>query len=125
MTRSCYWTRRLQGAASARLSLCSFWLFGMTISFSAAQTVPAVDVSELSLDTLASTEITSVSRKSQHLFQAAAAVFVITQKTFGVPDLIAFQKHCVWSPDSMWRRSTQTSGLLRRGDSTSASPTKC
>jgi iron complex outermembrane receptor protein len=80
MTRLCYWTRQLQGAASARISLCSFWLFGMTISFSAAQTVPAVDVSELSLDTLASTEITSVSRKSQHLFQAAAAVFVITQE---------------------------------------------
>jgi iron complex outermembrane recepter protein len=80
MTRLCYWTRQLQGAASARLSLCSFWLFGMTISFSAAQTVPAVDISELSLDTLASTDITSVSRKSQHLFQAAAAVFVITQE---------------------------------------------
>src|SRR3984957_19885441 len=38
------------------------------------------DLSDLSLDTLANAEITSVSRKEEKLSQAAAAVFVITQE---------------------------------------------
>jgi iron complex outermembrane receptor protein len=38
------------------------------------------DLSDISLDTLANTEITSVSRKGEKLSQAAAAVFVITQE---------------------------------------------
>lgn len=38
------------------------------------------DLSEISLDTLANTEITSVSRKGEKLSQAAAAAFVITQE---------------------------------------------
>lgn len=60
--------------------LWSLCVVGMASSFSAAQSTPAVDVSQLSLDTLAATEITSVSRKEERLFQAAAAVFVITQE---------------------------------------------
>ncbi len=43
-----------------------------------AQTAP--DLSEISLDTLANTEITSVSRKGEKLSQAAAAIFVITSE---------------------------------------------
>jgi iron complex outermembrane receptor protein len=38
------------------------------------------DLSDISLDTLANAEITSVSRKAEKLSQAAAAVFVITQE---------------------------------------------
>ena len=38
------------------------------------------DLSDIGLDTLANTEITSVSRKGEKLSQAAAAVFVITQE---------------------------------------------
>ena len=38
------------------------------------------DLSEISLDTLANAEITSVSRKAEKLSQAAAAVFVISQE---------------------------------------------
>jgi iron complex outermembrane receptor protein len=38
------------------------------------------DISELSLDTLSNTEITSVARKAEKLSQAAAAIFVITQE---------------------------------------------
>jgi iron complex outermembrane receptor protein len=38
------------------------------------------DLSDISLDTLANTEITSVSRKGEKLSKAAAAVFVITQE---------------------------------------------
>jgi iron complex outermembrane recepter protein len=41
---------------------------------------PKPDLSDISLDTLADTEITSVSRKGEKLSQAAAAVFVITQE---------------------------------------------
>jgi iron complex outermembrane recepter protein len=38
------------------------------------------DLSQLSLDTLSNTEITSVARKAERLSQAAAAIFVITQE---------------------------------------------
>jgi iron complex outermembrane recepter protein len=41
---------------------------------------PKPDLSDISLDTLANTEITSVSRKEEKLSQSAAAVFVITQE---------------------------------------------
>jgi len=38
------------------------------------------DLSELSLDSLSNTEITSVARKAEKLSQAAAAIFVISQE---------------------------------------------
>jgi iron complex outermembrane receptor protein len=55
---------------------------------------PKPDLSDISLDTLANTEITSVSRKAEKLSQAAAAVFVITQEDIrrsgltSIPDLL-------------------------------------
>jgi len=41
---------------------------------------PSPDVSEISLETLANTEITSASRKEEKLLRTAAAAFVITQE---------------------------------------------
>lgn len=55
---------------------------------------PGPDLSEISLDTLSNTEITSVSRKLEKVSQAAAAVFVITQEDIrrsgftSVPELL-------------------------------------
>src|SRR5450631_2210717 len=64
----------------ARSAIISLLWIAITIPFSGAQTNPPVDVSQFSLDTLADSEITSVSKKEEPLFQAAAAVFVITQE---------------------------------------------
>src|SRR5450631_3972442 len=50
----------------------------MTLGSRAQQSKP--DLSDISLDTLANTEITSVSRKAEKLSSAAAAVFVITHE---------------------------------------------
>ncbi len=59
---------------SLRLAL----VISSMVSASKAQTTP--DLSDISLDTLANTEITSVSRKEEKLSEAAAAVFVITSE---------------------------------------------
>ncbi len=53
---------------------------GLMVNLTAAQTASQIDVGELSIDTLANSQITSVSRKQERLFEAAAAVFVITQE---------------------------------------------
>src|SRR5713226_1028808 len=83
-------TRILGGVSTAQETSCSGWLvFARTLtllsvismppSLSWAQK-PKPDLSDISLDTLANAEITSVSRKGEKLSQAAAAVFVITQE---------------------------------------------
>jgi iron complex outermembrane receptor protein len=64
------------------------WLVATATLLSLISTLPSLtwaqiqkpDLSDISLDTLANTEITSVSRKGEKLSQAAAAVFVITQE---------------------------------------------
>jgi iron complex outermembrane recepter protein len=60
----------------------------MTLNSWAQQPTP--DLSDISLDTLANTEITSVSRKAEKLLEAAAAVFVITHEDIrrsGLPSI--------------------------------------
>ena len=56
----------------------------LTVSISAlpalADTVPAADLIDLSLEELMTIEVTSVSRKPQAVAQTAAAIFVVTQE---------------------------------------------
>lgn len=61
-----------------RTLVCSF-LFAALASEALAQK-SARDIGDLSLDALANTEITSVSRKKEKLSQTAAAAFIITQE---------------------------------------------
>jgi iron complex outermembrane recepter protein len=64
--------------ALARAVIFSSLFASMTLDSRAQQSKP--DLSDISLDTLANTEITSVSRKAEKLSAAAAAVFVITHE---------------------------------------------
>jgi iron complex outermembrane recepter protein len=64
--------------ALARVVIASSLLASLPPESQAQQSKP--DLSDISLDTLASAEITSVSRKAEKLELAAAAVFVITQE---------------------------------------------
>jgi iron complex outermembrane recepter protein len=57
-----------------------FSLLFVSVSPLALAQKPKPNLSDISLDTLANTEITSVSRKEEKLSRAAAAVFVITQE---------------------------------------------
>ena len=58
---------------------CFFGLTFSAISTAAAETLPS-DLTELSIEALMDIEITSLSKKSQKLSDAPAAVFVITQE---------------------------------------------
>jgi iron complex outermembrane receptor protein len=76
--------RCLRGAGSGSLwrsAAVQSVLFGLVLGFPAtpawAQKVPA-DLTEIGIEKLMDIEITSVSKKEQKLFQAAAAIFVIT-----------------------------------------------
>jgi iron complex outermembrane recepter protein len=71
-------TRSPRWMALARAVIFPFLFASMTLVSWAQQ--PQPDLSDISLDTLANTEITSVSRKGEKLSQAAAAVFVITHE---------------------------------------------
>jgi iron complex outermembrane recepter protein len=64
--------------ALARAIVFSSLFASMTLESWAQQSKP--DLGDISLDTLANAEITSVSRKAEKLSAAAAAVFVITQE---------------------------------------------
>ena len=71
-------THRLLARMSLKAFVVSLLLLGVSSGTWAQQQVP--DLSNLSLETLADTEITSVSRKMEKLSQTAAAAFVITQE---------------------------------------------
>jgi iron complex outermembrane receptor protein len=58
----------------------TYLLAVLFLSPAAAAQSSGPDLSEISLDTLSNTEITSVSRKPEKLSDAAAAIFVITQE---------------------------------------------
>jgi iron complex outermembrane recepter protein len=83
-------TRVMPEVSASQERWCSGWLVVARIvtSLSLISTLPSLswaqkpkpDLSDISLDTLANAEITSVSRKGEKLSQAAAAVFVITQE---------------------------------------------
>src|SRR5580700_838114 len=86
---------------------------------------PQGDLTTVSLEDLMNIEVTSVSKKGQKLSRTAAAVFVITQEDIqrsgatNIPDLLRMVPGC------RWRKSTGTTGPLRRGDSTGSTPTNC
>jgi iron complex outermembrane receptor protein len=65
-----------------------------------------LELKQLSLEELLDVEVTSVSRKEEKLFEAAAAVYVITQsllkRTSAVPAPPVFPRHCATFPALTW-----------------------
>jgi hypothetical protein len=80
----------------------------LTIAGNAQQSTP--DLGNLSLDSLASMEITSVSRKQQTLTEAAGAILVITSKDIRRSGMSNIAELLRTVPGLMWRRSMPTNG---------------
>src|SRR6267143_328251 len=87
------------------------------------KTVP--DVTAMSMEDLMNMQVTSVSKRTQKVADAAAAIFVITQRTYGVRERPAFLKHCDWYPVFRWLGLIRTSGPLARVASTDVSTINC
>src|SRR5512141_424510 len=78
-------------------SLASRWVilvFTCAIATTTAQTAPARDLTEFSLEDLMNIQVTSVSKKEQKLAKTGAAIFVITEEDIRrsgathIPDLL-------------------------------------
>lgn len=84
--RACRWFTRCA-------ALCALGLAALATT-AWAQTKPPTDLSEVSLEDLMNTKVTSVSKKEQKLSRTAAAIYVITQEGIrrsgatNIPDLL-------------------------------------
>src|SRR5882762_174268 len=99
-------------AGSASLTTRALLLVALVCVFVAstlAQNLP--DVTAMSVEDLMNVQVTSVSKRSQKLADAAAPP--------------AFRKHCEWFLVCRWLVSMRTSGPSARAVSMAASPTNC
>src|SRR5438876_635911 len=86
-------SRCLSGVPLSNRLVCLCLLF-MNASVILCQQQPQKDLTDKSLDELSNIQVTSVSKKEQSLFQAAAAIYVITQDDIrrsglsSIPDLL-------------------------------------
>src|SRR5580704_17203932 len=86
---------------------CLLLLLLFAIPAAAQQT----DLTQLSIEDLMNTRVTSVSKKDQSLSRTAAAIFVITADAIQRSGAPTFLTCCAWLPASTLLRSTPIPGL--------------
>ena len=110
---------------AGRILLASFLAVCLTATTEAQTSRSVPDVTAMSMEDLMNMQVTSVSKRTQKVADAAAAIFVITQRTYGVRERPAFLKHCDWYRVFRWLGLIRISGPLGRVASTDVSTTNC